>query len=312
MDLIIIRISICITCLFYGFLLCGQELYKNEYVTVSGKKMAYTGFGLENRKEGDPVIVLESGLGMGGGNYAPLFDYLSTKTAWIAYDRNGIAGSEEDTLIRTDTDVVDRLRELLKVLNVAPPYILVGHSLGGPFIRLYVSRYPEEVAGLIFIDPTDFMLTAAEDKLVKANSSSAMGYRKLWTILLERMANEASLPDGVRNEMRREKEASMPEFFKEYTSLPPLPDIPVVVLIAYNRRIEPFEIETSKELDINIRPWFAGLDQFRVIHYSEMIKENNHSKVILLPGYSHGIHNQDPELVATCILEVYQHSLEQQ
>ncbi|WP_449399573.1 alpha/beta fold hydrolase [Chryseobacterium wanjuense] len=44
-----------------------------------------------------------------------------------------------------------------------PPYLLVGHSVGGAYIRLFSSKFPQDVYGLVFIDPTDFMLTSKEN-----------------------------------------------------------------------------------------------------------------------------------------------------
>ncbi len=128
--------------------------------------MAYRTFGIENRKDNEPVVVFESGLGSGGGSYGSLFPFIQKSFAGIVYDRNGIGESEIDTSIKTDSDVIKRLQDLLIALNIKPPYLLAGHSIGGPFIRLYSSMYPDDVCGLFFIDPTDFMLTAEDPKSV--------------------------------------------------------------------------------------------------------------------------------------------------
>jgi len=78
--------------------------------------------------------------------------------------RSGYSESEIDTTIKSDAQVIERLHKLLSTLEITPPYLMVGHSLGGPFIRLYTSIYPNEVCGLVFIDPTDFMLTKMKTK----------------------------------------------------------------------------------------------------------------------------------------------------
>ena len=287
----------------------SQTAYKTEFYSVAGKKMAYKSFGLKSRKPGQPVIVFESGLGAGGGNFESLFPSLVGIACGIAYDRNGIGQSQADSTVRGDEDVVNRLHFFLKSLNVKPPYILVGHSVGGAFVRLFASIYPNEVVGLVFIDATDFMLTKEEDEQVKTFSRSATGYRELWITMMEKFSKDTSIPVNIRNEMARVRNASTPNYFKEYTSLTPLPKVPVAVLIAYNRPVEPTEAPLYEELKINPGAWWKELNTLRIQHFAQMIENNQNSKLILLPQYSHGIHNQDPELVGAVILDVYRKSI---
>lgn len=264
--------------------------------------MWYKSYGLETRKAGDPVLVFESGLGSGGGSFEILFPALSQKTAGIVYNRNGLGASEPDTSIKSDADVARRLRLLLKALKVEPPYILVGHSLGGPFIRMFTALYPDDVTGLVFIDATDFMLTEKEDEEIKTLSGSAMGYIGLFYNMMDRFSADTSNSIGTRNEMKRLRNAG---YFKGYTSLPPLRDIPVTVLISYNRPIERQEEDLARELKINSIPWFKEVNRFRIAHFATMIENNHNSAMILLPGYSHGIHHQAPGLAAAAILDLY-------
>jgi pimeloyl-ACP methyl ester carboxylesterase len=146
----------------------AQTRYTRQYVNVAGKKMSYESFGLKNRHPGAPVFVFEGGFGVGGAkNFDKLFPELSKISAGIGYDRNGEGDSEEDSKITTDLKLVERLHDFLKSTHVAPPYILIGHSMGGPYIRLFTSMYPTEVAGMVFIDPADFMLTKEQDDQIK-------------------------------------------------------------------------------------------------------------------------------------------------
>ena len=296
-----------------SFLLCAATLIAQNYpvknVTVAGKKMAYRSFGLENRKPGDPVLLFESGLGTPGDNYEVLFNNLSKSTSGIAYDRNGIGASEADPLIRTDADVVKRLHAFLDSLHIAPPYLLVGHSIGGPLARLYTANYPQEVAGLVLIDPTDYMLTEAEDNEVKKNTSSAMGYREVWLTNLRQMSADTLLPTGIKMECSREISVSSPTYFGEYSNLPPLPDIPVTIFIVYIHRVERGEATSATQMKINIVPWYKFLDRRRIEHYGDLIASNHHSELVLLPNYSHGVHNQDPDLVTNAILKVFHDSM---
>ncbi|REC79305.1 hypothetical protein DRF60_05590 [Chryseobacterium elymi] len=304
-----IRISVFIT--FFSITLVFSQTSERKFVSINNKQIAYKTFGLYERKANEPILIFESGLGSGGGGYGSLFPFIQKSFAGIVYDRNGIGESEIDTSIKTDEDVIKRLHDLLGALKISPPYLLVGHSIGGPFIRLYSSMYPNEVCGLFFIDPTDFMLTKEEDNKVKMNTSSSTGYRELFAINLKNIINDTLTSDGFRNEATRELNENSPEFFKKYKSLQPLKDIPITVMISYNKHIEHYETEMNEnlKLGINLIPWWKELDELRIKHYAEMIKNNSNSRLILLPRYSHGIHQQDPRIVAEALIDTYKNCL---
>ncbi|HEY7546882.1 MAG TPA: alpha/beta fold hydrolase, partial [Blastocatellia bacterium] len=69
------------------------------------------------------------------------------------YDRAGIGKSdrlgEEE---RTALQMVEDLHTLLRKGEISGPYVLVGHSFGGLLVRLYASRFPEEVAAMVLVD----------------------------------------------------------------------------------------------------------------------------------------------------------------
>lgn len=297
--------SILLPIIFTSLNLYSQTGNQTEFITVAGKKMAYRSFGLTNRKAGEPVIVFEGGGGSGKESFGFLLPVLPKNMPWIMYDRAGLSESEADISLKTDGDVVKRLHDFLTVKKVAPPYLLVGHSLGGPYIRLFTALYPGEVAGLVFIDPTNFMLTKEEDEQIKTVSGSETGYIDLYAGMIRQMSSDTLLPAGVRNDMKRASENNKNGYFKEYTSLAPLPDIPVTVMIAYNSPIEHGEKELFKTYKINGTAWFEQVNKYRIQHYARMIKNNNDSSVMLLPGYQHVIHHRDPGLAAATIAQVF-------
>jgi pimeloyl-ACP methyl ester carboxylesterase len=76
-------------------------------------------------------------------------------TRVCGYDRPDAPASHSDpTPIRTAQEVVDDLRALLAAAGEPGPYVLVGHSLGGLYVQLFAYRHPDEVAGLVLVDPT--------------------------------------------------------------------------------------------------------------------------------------------------------------
>lgn len=131
----------------------------NPKVDVDGTMTAVQTSGLETRKEGSPVIVFESGFGTPMGHWDTILKQASALAPTVAYDRPGIADSQPDQQIPTVRNVADRLRKLLAVLNVKPPYVLVGHSLGGVYVRGFAKYYPKDLVGVVIIDPADFTET---------------------------------------------------------------------------------------------------------------------------------------------------------
>jgi len=112
-----------------------------------------------------PTIVFESGLGTPGtGDFAHVLPLLSRDLRTIRYDRPGLGRSADDGESPTLRHIATVLHDALAAAGVTPPYVLVGHSLGGTRIRMFAGVYPNGVAGLVFVDPTpDFTRTSDDD-----------------------------------------------------------------------------------------------------------------------------------------------------
>ena len=124
-----------------------------QMVNVEGRAMRVAVAGLDQRKPGQPVIVLEAGAGETGIEpWTPVFAALARVAPVVAYDRRGVGKSEADTEKVTLRRTAQSLHALLQRLNVAPPYVLVGHSWGGVVLRAYFDQYASEIAGLVFLD----------------------------------------------------------------------------------------------------------------------------------------------------------------
>lgn len=283
-----------------------------KLIDVDGKKISYETFNIENRKEGEPILVFESGLG--GGTFDPILPFLPSNIPGIQYARNGVGQSELDSEITSDSEVTERLHDLLKTLNIEPPYLLVGHSIGGPYIRLFAAKFPDEVCGLVFSDPTDFMLASKENEEAKIKSASATGYIEVFLLIQKIMAEQKGFSQGAKNDATRALKSNESGYFHEYRNLPPLQNIATTVIISYNKHIENPDKELNKNhnLGINFKPWWREYDNLRIQHYSDLIKDNDNSRIILLPKYSHGIHYQNPELVANLIIENYNSHIKKQ
>jgi pimeloyl-ACP methyl ester carboxylesterase len=100
-----------------------------------------------------PPIVFENGL-MGRLNEWQAVWHDLPGTTRFAYHRPGYGRSAQPLTARDGLHIVDELRALLATCGLNPPYLLVGHSLGGLYMHLFARRYPAEVSGLVLVDPT--------------------------------------------------------------------------------------------------------------------------------------------------------------
>ena len=107
---------------------------------------------LEIFGQGAPAVVFDAGLSDGAERWGAVPALVADFARVVVYDRAGLGRSEAGPLPRTSGRIVAELRVALAGAGVAPPYVLVGHSFGGQNMRLYASRHPADVAGLVLVD----------------------------------------------------------------------------------------------------------------------------------------------------------------
>jgi pimeloyl-ACP methyl ester carboxylesterase len=106
-----------------------------------------------HRHGAGPVIVLEAGLGLPGSFWRDVCADLPSASAVLYYDRAGLGRSAPGVGPRSGANQAQELRALLSRLALPPPYVLVGHSAGAFIARIFTAAHPDEVAGIVLIDP---------------------------------------------------------------------------------------------------------------------------------------------------------------
>jgi pimeloyl-ACP methyl ester carboxylesterase len=101
---------------------------------------------------GSPTVLLESGLGETGAYWGWILPAVSSDTRVCVYDRAGRGWSDPAPLPQDGVAVATDLHNLLDRAQVPGPFVLVGHSSGAQYVRIFAGRYPEQVAGMVLLD----------------------------------------------------------------------------------------------------------------------------------------------------------------
>jgi pimeloyl-ACP methyl ester carboxylesterase len=102
---------------------------------------------------GDPAVVFDAALGGSALSWTLVQPEVARFSRACAYDRAGFGWSDAGPRPRTAGRIAEELRELLRQADVPPPYVLVGHSFGGMVVQIFASRYRDDTAGLVLVDP---------------------------------------------------------------------------------------------------------------------------------------------------------------
>jgi pimeloyl-ACP methyl ester carboxylesterase len=102
--------------------------------------------------QGSATVILESGLGDTYVSWRKVQPQIAKFAHVCSYDRAGLGFSDSSSLPRTSKVMAEELHALLEAAKIAPPYVLVGHSMGGFNVRLFASLYRNEVAAMVLLD----------------------------------------------------------------------------------------------------------------------------------------------------------------
>lgn len=153
--LVRILLALVVVLAFAGFLYENvSEARDRRFNPPTGRLFDVGGFKmhLDCTGQGSPAVILESGLGDTYVSWRKVQPEIAKFTRVCSYDRAGLGFSGSSSRPRTSQVIAQELHTLLGAAGVAPPYVLVGHSMGGFDVRLYASLYRNEVAGMVLVD----------------------------------------------------------------------------------------------------------------------------------------------------------------
>jgi pimeloyl-ACP methyl ester carboxylesterase len=266
---------------------------------------------------GNPTVVMDAGAGSTGLYWSLVQPEIAKSVRTCVYDRAGYGWSEKSPQPRSVKVMVNELHSLLSNANIAGPYVLVGHSLGGIIVRQYAQSYPQDVVGMVLVDSAQeqqFQRFPAE--IVAATNQGITQSRRLE--LLVATGLPALNPAQVPLESKLPKEAA--EAYRalvlanpnhlvtargeiealERGDTPPvktLGDLPLIVLSHGHFDPETMGAAISAEV----------ADQYEQVWQElqvELAALSSRGKRIVAEQSGHNIHLDQPELVISAIQEI--------
>lgn len=292
---------------WWGRYLAGARLVR----LADGKRLS-----LYCEGRGQPVVMMESGLGSGAWTWHKVQTAISRVTRTCVYDRAGYWKSPPTDGPRDAGAEADDLAALLKAARLPPPYVIVAHSYGGYIARLYAGRHTNDLAGLVLVDPSSAHQAdrlarvaphlAAADQMAEAKVKACADGAP-HADCLQRLP-PADLPADAKawftasqtrsysSAMRREYDA-MPRLSsdmldKEKKSLG---NIPVLLLNqAPGKMAAPGS--TPEEIQATSKLWLQM--------HREILDISNDARLLVVDGAGHRIQDEKPEAVIMAVTQM--------
>lgn len=169
----------------------SQDSSAGHLVEVSAHKMFLNCMG----NASGPTVILEAGSGDSSEVWSAVQNQVAQFAHVCSYDRLGLGKSDKLAAAHTTDQIVDDLHQLLQAARLPPPYVAVGHSIGGIYVRKYAALYPSEVVGMVLLD------SAHEEQFARVSQISPQWAQRIRDrFSAEDQRSGGFLPQGKRLE----------------------------------------------------------------------------------------------------------------
>ena len=327
MRIWLIRLSIAFAALVVLALLAGasfeatsrariSKLYPEpgRLVDIGGRRIQ-----LDCRGSGAPTVVFEAGLdALGSLSWSGVHDQVALTTRACAYSRAGVMWSDPSPGAFDAVRVAKDLHTALSAAGEKGPYVMVGHSLGGPYLLNFTGLYPADVVGLVFVDASHpdqiARLAAAAGKPFNDGSGAAhIGEIVADTGFLRLLLPNGPPPPHLSDDVRKVSGAWFPQSLPAVVS--ELNGIVATLTEAGTRRVlgnRPLVVltrgqksppESAKQLKIDPAR-IAAIDAEWLAMQDDEATWSTSSRHQVVPGASHYIQLDQPPVVIAAVLEV--------
>jgi pimeloyl-ACP methyl ester carboxylesterase len=278
--------------------------------------------------EGQPAVVLESGIAASSLNWSLLQPRLAASSTTYSYDRGGFGWSTSESRECSLAKMTDDLHELLTALEVQRPYVLVAHSFGAYIANAYARRFSGELVGVVLVDPLTPQEWVKPDREQRwtlrrgvwfsraGGALASVGVVRACLWLLQRGSREA--PRGVLRMFGTKATETVERILGELAKLPP--EVVRVIrarwstpkffwtMAAYIRslpgcahELEGCAIPAGVPVTV-----LSGAHQpaIRLEEHAAIAAHSERGRHVIAPKGAHWIHLDHPELVATAVQEM--------
>lgn len=166
--------------------------------------------------DGPATLVLLNGAGVSLDGWRALYPRIETLGRVFAWNRPGVQGSDAPAQPQTGTAVLAALRELLRYAGLPPPYVLVGHSLGGLYANLFARLHPQDTAAVLLVEA--------------AHPSDQEVLRQYESGFARAIAKVLELPQKLLRANLHAEIEWVGETVRELHAAGPFPDVPLAVV----------------------------------------------------------------------------------
>ena len=205
--------------------------------------------------------------------WTSIFDSLANLSNTFAYNRPGYGNSNLVNAPHSVIEVAKQLHENLIAFDKKPPYLLIGHSAGGLYINMFARLYPNEVAGVIFLD---------------ASHPDQFEYFKNHQALIYNLLITACKKGNSKYELSIVKNTQ-----SDFEDAPPFPNVPVSVLTAGKK-------SSALESDKMRKQWLTFQNDLAALS-----PNTNH---IIVKGSGHYVHKDKTEIVLGEVRRILSHN----
>jgi pimeloyl-ACP methyl ester carboxylesterase len=286
---------------------------QGRLIDVGGRRMQ-----IDCRGSGAPSVVFEAGLDtMGSLSWSAVHDAIAATTRACAYSRAGVMWSAPRAGKFEPDQVARDLHALLLAAGERAPFVMVGHSLGGPYIMNFTRLYPQDVAGLVFVDASypdqvERMSQAAGKKMAAGMGLFKAASALSWTGIPRLVAAHTQSPT-IPAQAKLAEDAyvsrSLDSALQELQSLDAtlaaagqlrqLADRPIVVLTA----TKPYPAAMLKAMQMTDEQGQRLQTAWKEMH-DEEAAWSHHSRHELVPDATHYIQFDRPDVVIAAVREV--------
>ena len=301
------------------------KLYKpvDQMVDVDGIQMR-----LDCRGSGSPTVVLEAGAQSSGIFWVRIQDEVAEFTRVCSYDRAGYGWSDSVHETIYPEQVADMLHSLLENGGEKPPYLMVGHSFGGIYIRLFTEKYPDEVVGMVLVDSShEAQSQQVPPELVddykKLEGAQSVSYRFLRIAEPMGLVRTLKMVDSIGSTFpEQEKGAVLAEVYRSgfmgaytretemtstYSGQPgKLGDMPLIVLS------QKWDVQKFRDMflptfqsQLTMERWQQEVDKVNEMQ-EELAALSSRGRRIVVEDSGHYIQIDQPQVVIDAIRDVFE------